>query len=119
MSLLGAEGLHQVATNCHLNTQDLAARLTAIDGVKRVFSAPYFHELVLQFDRPVDVILTELGQLGIEGGYAIESHYPSLKNTLLVCATEMRTAADIQRYADALAQIMIKQTRGTSCLLSN
>ena len=117
MSLLGAEGLHQVATNCHLNTQQLTKRLTAIDGVKQVFSSPYFHEVLLQFDCPVMPILTELGRQGIEGGYAIESHYPELKNTLLVCATEMRTNQEINQYAEALEKILIK--RGQPCSLSN
>jgi glycine dehydrogenase subunit 1 len=108
--LLGAEGLHQVASNCHLNTQKLVQRLTAISGVTPVFSSPYFHEVVLQFDRPLEPILTALGNAGIEGGYAIEAHYPTLKNALLICATEMRTDAEINHYAKTLEAIMSERS---------
>ena len=106
MSLLGAEGLHQVAANCHVNTKQLVDKLTSIKGVSQVFSQPYFHEALLQFDRPVGPILTELGRCGIEGGYAIETHYPALKNTLLVCATELRTEEEITHYAKSLQTIL-------------
>lgn len=106
MSLLGAEGLYQVAANCHKNTQKLVQALTAIKGVSQLFSSPYFHEVLLQFDRPVNQILTELEHCGIDGGYALENHYPELKNTLLVCATEMRTDEEINHYAQSLEKIM-------------
>ncbi|MBA2649775.1 MAG: aminomethyl-transferring glycine dehydrogenase subunit GcvPA [Legionella sp.] len=110
MSLLGAEGLQRVASQCHQNTHELVELLTQIEGVSLVFNAPYFHEALLQFNQPVDAILTQLAQAHIAGGYAPAFHYPQLPNTLLVCATEMRTAQDIQAYAKALADIM-KQGR--------
>ena len=106
MSLLGPEGLYQVAAHCHRNTQKLVQGLTTIAGVRQVFSSPYFHEVLLQFDRPVDSLLTELGQFGIEGGYPVENHFPSLKNTLLVCATELRTEEEINHYVQSLETIM-------------
>lgn len=109
MSLLGPEGLHQVASQCHHNTAELVQALTAIKGVKQVFTAPYFHEALIEFECPVDGILSELAAEGILGGYAVEEHFPQLENTLLLCATEMRTAEDIERYRSALAKIMAKR----------
>ncbi|MDI1351440.1 MAG: aminomethyl-transferring glycine dehydrogenase subunit GcvPA [bacterium] len=114
MSLLGAEGLRQVASQCHQNTHELVHALTQIDGVDLVFDAPYFHEAVLHLNKPVDAVLKQLADAGIAGGYALGSHYPQCVNTLLICATEMRTEADIAQYAQALAAIMTK--RGDSCL---
>ncbi|WED42741.1 aminomethyl-transferring glycine dehydrogenase subunit GcvPA [Legionella cardiaca] len=109
MSLLGADGLQQVASQCHINTQNLVTELTKIDGVDTVFSAPYFHEALLKLNRPVDEVLTQLRAAGINGGYAIESHYPQLANTFLVCATEMRTLEEINHYANSLKSIMTKR----------
>ena len=106
MSLLGAEGLAQVAHQCHHNTHELVDALTQIEGVDRVFQAPYFHEALLRLNKPVNAVLEALLNAGIAGGYAVDEHYPSLANTLLVCATEMRTDEDIARYAQALRQIM-------------
>lgn len=106
MSLLGAQGLKNVAYNCHENTQKLARALTEIEGVHQTFTAAFFHEALLTLNKPVAKVLQALQQAGIAGGYAIESHYPALANTLLVCATEMRTQQEIDLYAQTLNNIM-------------
>ncbi|KTD17741.1 aminomethyl-transferring glycine dehydrogenase subunit GcvPA [Legionella jordanis] len=106
MSLLGAEGLFEVARQCHLNTQKLKTMLLAIKGVEAVFTAPSFHEMVLKLSQPADEVLLKLRQYGIIGGYALESHFPQLKNCILICATEMRTPDEMQHYVDSLKQIL-------------
>ncbi|PJD94206.1 MAG: aminomethyl-transferring glycine dehydrogenase [Legionella sp.] len=108
LSLLGAQGLRQVALHCHHNTQQLLAALTAITGVEQVFNAPYFHEVLISLPAQVRVkeVLAQLATKGIAGGYAPEIHYPALKNTLLVCATEMRTQEEIAHFASTLAAIL-------------
>ncbi|MGL5742450.1 MAG: aminomethyl-transferring glycine dehydrogenase subunit GcvPA [Legionella sp.] len=106
MSLLGAEGLRQVASQCHQNTHELVEMLTKIEGVELVFDAPYFHEAVLRLNQPVEQVLKQLAHEGILGGYAPGTHYPQLANTLLVCATEMRAQEELTTYAKALHAIM-------------
>ena len=106
MSLLGAEGLMQVAAACHENTHHLFQSLINIPGVSPVFNAPFFHEAVIRLDKPVDAVLAYLREQGIEGGYALNTHYPELGNALLICATEMRTEADIVHYTKALTHYM-------------
>jgi glycine dehydrogenase subunit 1 len=109
MCLLGAEGLSQVAHQCHHNTHELVSALTQIKGVELVFQAPYFHEALLRLNKPAHHVLQTLLYAGIAGGFAVDAHYPQLPNTILVCATEMRTDEDIARYAQALKQIMIEE----------
>ncbi|ASQ47338.1 aminomethyl-transferring glycine dehydrogenase subunit GcvPA [Legionella clemsonensis] len=109
MSLLGAEGLHRVAYQCHANTQKLVNELTKIDGVETIFNAPYFHEVLLKLNQPVDEVLAKLREAGITGGYSVESHYPQLRNAILVCATEMRTVEEITHYANSLQSILAKR----------
>jgi len=106
MSIMGAKGLQNVALQCHNNTQQLVEKLTAIPGVSRTFESPYFHEAVVEIDAPVPIVLAKLEALGISGGFCLDVDYPELKNCLLVCATEVRTAADIQQYADVLEKIL-------------
>lgn len=108
MSLLGAEGLRQVASQCHQNTHELVNALTQIKGVEQAFKAPYFHEALIKLSKPVDEVLQRLSDAGIAGGYAVGSDYPQFANCLLVCATEMRTAEDIALYSKALTDIMSK-----------
>jgi glycine dehydrogenase subunit 1 len=106
LSLLGPEGLARVANECHRNLGELVAALTRVKGVKLGFDRARFHEAVLLLDRPVAPVLAELARRGVVGGYDLSVDYPELGNALLVCATETRTAADIQAYADALAETL-------------
>jgi glycine dehydrogenase subunit 1 len=106
LSLLGPQGLEQVATSCHANTRTLMEQLTAIPGVSAAFDRPVFHEAVLKLPRPAGEVLEGLLARGILGGLDLRNEYPELGHALLVCATETRTAADLQRYAEALAAVV-------------
>ena len=106
LTLLGPKGLEQVAAACHANTRALVERLTQIPGVSRAFSRPVFHEAVLKLPRPASAVLEELLARGILGGFDLSSDYPELGHALLVCATETRDEADLQRYAVALAEVV-------------
>jgi glycine dehydrogenase subunit 1 len=110
MSLLGAEGLRRVAAECHANTRKLVAALTRLPGVSLAFE-PYCHEVVLCFDRPVAPLLASLSARGILGGYDLSSDYPELGHALLTCATESRTADDIERYAHELGALLAAAAR--------
>ncbi|MCB1776189.1 MAG: aminomethyl-transferring glycine dehydrogenase subunit GcvPA [Candidatus Competibacteraceae bacterium] len=106
LSLLGPQGLEQVAASCHANTRILMEQLTAIPGVSAAFNRPVFHEAVLKLPRPAGEVLEGLLGRGILGGFDLRHAYPELGNALLVCATETRTEADLQQYAEALAKVI-------------
>jgi glycine dehydrogenase subunit 1 len=106
MSILGAEGLRRVAIACHENTSALAKALCSLNGVAEKFSGPFFHERVLELPRDPRAVVESLAQKGIIGGLALGDHYPTLEDCILVCATEKRTAADIERYRAALADVL-------------
>lgn len=105
-SLLGADGLAEVANACVANTQKLVAALTDIAGVETVFAAPTFHEVVLRLPQPATEVLAKLTDQRIQGGLALASAYPGLDNAILVCATETKTDADIQQFKAALADAL-------------
>ncbi len=102
MSLVGPEGLRRVAAQSHANTLDLVEQLEAINGVKRMFSGPFFHEAALGISTQVADVLEKLKLKGIVGGLDLREYYPDLNNAVLVCATETKTASDIRNYADAM-----------------
>jgi glycine dehydrogenase subunit 1 len=114
MALLGAEGLKRVAQNCHANTRKLVAALTAGDCVEPVFNRPYFHEAALRFSLPLENVLRPLHAHNLLPGYELSGDYPELGDTLLVCATETRTDADIELYATHLNRIIETQTTAGS-----
>lgn len=102
MSLLGPEGLKQTALSCHQNTQQLLEKLTAIDGVELVFDQPRFHEAVIKLNKPADEVLARLAQQNILGGLELSQYFAEMENCILVCATELRIAEDIDSFASAL-----------------
>ncbi|MBI5659000.1 MAG: aminomethyl-transferring glycine dehydrogenase subunit GcvPA [Nitrosomonadales bacterium] len=108
MALLGADGLRRAAAASHANTAALAGLATGIPGVRRLFSGPHFHEVVLQLPEPAASVLAKMQAQGVLGGYDLSTHYPQLGNAILACATETKTAADLQRYADTL-QLSLNQ----------
>lgn len=106
LSLLGPEGLEAVAAHSHANTQDLVTRLSAIDGVSLAFASPTFHEAVVRLPAPASEVLPKLAARGIIGGYDLGLDFPALADCVLVCATETRTADDIDLYVAALAEVL-------------
>lgn len=106
MALLGPEGLERAAAASHANTVALLEKLTAIPGVTRAFSRPVFHEAVVRLSKPVREVLAALEQDNLLGGHALDEHYPELGDTILVCATETKTTADLGAYAAHLRRIM-------------
>jgi glycine dehydrogenase subunit 1 len=102
MALLGVDGLRRVAAASHTNTQALAVHVSGIHGVKRLFNGAHFHETVLHLPSSSAKILEKMAKQGVLGGFDLQPHYPQLGNAILVCATETKTAEDLQRYVAAL-----------------
>ncbi len=116
MSIQGAQGLENTAAACFENNNKLVEKLSAIDGVKKVFSATHFHETALHLEKPADEVLKALMQKGILGGYDLSKDYPELGNAILVCTTEMRSEEDIDAYAKALQEVLSAIETSTASL---
>jgi glycine dehydrogenase subunit 1 len=70
-----------------------------------LFNRPVFHESVMKFDLPTEELIKEMSDRKILPGVDISDDYPELGNVMLVCATETKTEADLQTYADLVAKI--------------
>src|SRR6202158_6036009 len=79
MSLMGPQGLARTAAAAHARARELVAGLTRVPGVRLAFSGPYFHEAVLQLDRPVAPVLKSLSSRGILGGLDLAGFFPGLR----------------------------------------
>ncbi|HSQ03058.1 MAG TPA: aminomethyl-transferring glycine dehydrogenase subunit GcvPA, partial [Burkholderiales bacterium] len=106
LALLGPQGLRDVAQASHARASKLLQKLAAIDGVEAAFSGAFFHEFVIRLPRAAQTVLHALEGDGILGGLDLGRPYPELPDHMLVCATETKNDADLQRYADALARIL-------------
>jgi glycine dehydrogenase subunit 1 len=106
MAMLGPEGVRRVAATSMANTRKLRDRLCAIPGVSQRFPRPFFHEVAIELPRPAQAIVERLAHDDIVAGFALGEEYPQYENTLLVCATETKNDADIDRFAAAMAHAL-------------
>ena len=102
MAMLGPEGVRRVAATSMANTRKLLGRLTSIAGVTPLFSRPVFHEVAINLPRPAHDIVEQLAKENIVAGFALGEEYPQYENALLVCATETKNDADLERFAQSL-----------------
>src|SRR5579863_3310483 len=96
MTVYGKQGLRELAEQNLAKAHYLAGKL------KPRFSGAFFNEFVAQADgHDVTAINRSLEGKKIIGGLPLEKHYPELRNTMLLCCTEMTQRADMDRVAEA------------------
>lgn len=103
MTLLGRHGLKEVASACVRNTHQLVDRLTTLPNIEKRFTGHYFHECVLDFPESTVELQQRMLKQGILAGHPLTGMFEEGDRAMLVCATEARTAQDIERYVQALA----------------
>jgi glycine dehydrogenase subunit 1 len=105
MSLLGKNGLRQVAELCYQKAHYAADQIAAIPGFKVCSNAPFFHEFVVCCPRPVEEINNHLLDHEILGGFDLGQVYPALKDHMLIAVTEMNTRLEIDLLVEALKEV--------------
>jgi len=108
MAIMGGEGLRRVALACHANTRKLVDKISS-DYLKPRFNRPCFHEVVMTSTLPLQRLLRPLYAHNLQPGYVLKDEYPELGESLLVCATETKTAEDLDVYQAHLARVIEKQ----------
>jgi glycine dehydrogenase subunit 1 len=69
--------------------------------MKPRFSGPFFNEFVTTVNDP-DALNKNLLKKKIIGGLPLGRFYPELKDSMLLCATEMTRREDMDRLAEGL-----------------
>jgi glycine dehydrogenase subunit 1 len=108
LTLLGKEGLREMAEQNVAKAQFAIAELEKIPGVKRAFDGPFFNEFAVEFPRSVRMINGDLLRDKIVGPLALGTAYPELTKHGLVCVTETTPRAEIERFAAAVKNILAK-----------
>ncbi|MDI6871514.1 MAG: aminomethyl-transferring glycine dehydrogenase subunit GcvPA [Bacillota bacterium] len=104
LSLLGPQGLKELAELCLQKAHYAADRLSALPGFKLAFPGPFFHEFVVRVPGPAEELAERLAARGILPGLPLGRFYPDLTDALLVCVTETKSKAAIDRLVEALAE---------------
>jgi glycine dehydrogenase subunit 1 len=102
LSWLGPQGLREVGETC----MGLAGYARDKLGLDAVFPGrTTFKEFAVRVGRNARDVVREARARGVHPGYALGRDYPGLDDALLVCVTEKRTPHEIDRLAEALAEV--------------
>jgi glycine dehydrogenase subunit 1 len=104
LAVIGPHGLRDVAALGAARAADLERALAAV-GAPRLHPGPYLNEFAVRVPDAPAVHRRLLGH-GVLAGLVLaeaEPDDPSLADGLLVCATEVTTGDEIERFASALA----------------
>ncbi len=103
LSLLGKEGLRDVAHACANKAYYAQKRLQQVPGVRLKYpNSWYFNEFVLELPDRADVVIRNLVSRGITAGFPLSRYYEDMDRSLLVAVTEKRTKEEIDFFAHAL-----------------
>lgn len=103
LALAGRNGLRQLAERNACKARYALERLREVAGAKPVFSAPFFNEFAVRLPGARRRHERALAR-GVLAGVPLGDTYPELEDALLVCATEIHGASEIDRLADALRE---------------
>jgi glycine dehydrogenase subunit 1 len=104
LAWLGPVGLRELGERCAGKARYAADRLASVDGVSLLHpEASFFKEFALRLPRSAAEVRDGLVDRGILAGVPLAQ---AGEDVLLVAVTERRTRAQIDAYADALAEIL-------------
>jgi glycine dehydrogenase subunit 1 len=104
LTLLGKEGLREVATHCHAKAEYLKKKL-ADGGVTILNQGPTFNEFAVRLGQPAVNVVRELMKRGFAAGLPLEPFGGELED-LLIAVTEKHTRCDLDTFADTLLSIV-------------
>jgi glycine dehydrogenase subunit 1 len=102
LTLLGKEGLREMAQHNLSKAYFALSELEKLPGVKRAFSGPFFNEFTVEFPRSVKIVNAHLLKERIVGPFVLGSAYPELTKHALVCVTETLSRKEIERFVAAV-----------------
>jgi glycine dehydrogenase subunit 1 len=111
LTLLGKEGLRELAEQNLSKAHFALGELIKIPGVRRAFDAPFFNEFAIVLPQPVETVNRRLLTHKIIGSLALESRYPTLARHALVCVTETTSRKQIEELICALRTVLAADPR--------
>lgn len=105
LSLLGKNGLRQVAELNYHKAHYAAEKIQALDGFEVVSETPFFNEFIVKCPIPAAHVNEFLLEHDILGGFDLGHIYDGLDNYLMIAVTEMIDRSKIDYLAHVLSEV--------------
>lgn len=106
MITLGKVGMSKLAVLNMQKAAYLRAKLSELKGVEIPYDSPIFNEFVARLPKPASEVMPSLEKDGIVGGLDLGCINGEWNHNLLVCATEMNSREEIDRFAEVLGGLL-------------
>jgi len=105
-SLLGREGLKELAEHNYQKAEFAKEIISQVSGVEVKRSSPTFNEFTVLLPQHADEVVYRMIDKGFACGFPLGRFYKGMDNYLLVAVTEKRTKEEIRRFADSLEAVL-------------
>ena len=106
VSLLGRDGLIELAWHNYQKAEFAKEQLSRIKGVEVKRSSPTFNEFTVSLPCNADDVVLRMITRGFACGFPLGRFYKGMDNYLLVAVTEKRTKEEISKFADCLEEVL-------------
>ena len=106
LSLLGRDGLIDMAQLCLDKSEYLKSKLSEIEGLIVCNSVTTFNEFVIETNLTSNEFLGKLKNLGFYAGINLSNLYPNCEKRVLISVTEKRTKEELDEFAKAIGDIL-------------
>ena len=106
LTLMGKQGLIEVAEQCAAKALFARNELAKLDGVKAVGESGFFNEFVIELPFDAGEVVERMLKKGYASGIPLGNYYPGRERELLVAVTEKRTRAEIEGMVKALEEVL-------------
>ena len=106
LSLIGREGLVEMAELCFNKSEYLKEQLSKVSGVSISNTQSTFNEFVIKTGLSADDLLQKLSDKGFYAGVNLSALYEDKTNEILISVTEKRTKEDMDALVQALGEVL-------------
>ena len=104
LAAMGPGGMREVAGQCLQKAHYLYEGILRIPGMRARYTAPFFHEFVIDCEKDAQAINAALKDRGFIGGLPLNRYYAE-DNGILYCATEQNTREELDAFLNALEEV--------------
>jgi glycine dehydrogenase subunit 1 len=105
LSIMGKEGIKEVARQCYAKSHYLAKEITNLPGYELAYEGPFFKEFVVRTKLSPAYIIEELLKEKIFAGIDLSKFNSEWENLLLIAVTEKRTKEELDRFVNLLGEL--------------
>lgn len=106
LSIMGKQGVREVANQSLQKAHYLYNELKNIDGVKELSQAPFFDEFTIGFDKDTEEVKKALLDKGFFAGISIKDATDKAGEGLIIAVTEKRTKEEMDDFVAAVKEVL-------------